>query len=298
MKPIIFTLPGNEKLSENIIKGINGEVGNFTQRQFPDGETYIRILSNVKEREVTIICSLHEPDNKILPLIFLCKLLKDLSVKSICLVAPYLSYMRQDKQFKSGEAVTSEYFADILSSIVDKLITIDPHLHRRKSLKEIYSISCVALHAAVLISKWIKDNIPNALLIGPDCESEQWVSEVAKAANAPFIVLNKIRHGDKNVEVSVPDTKKYKSYTPVLVDDIISTARTMIETIGHLKKSGMQPPICIGVHAVFAGNSYNNLKESGIDNVITCNTIIHKSNNIDISEMIITELLKIDSIII
>jgi len=206
--------------------------------------------------------------------------------------------MRQDKQFKSGEAVTSEYFADILSSIVDKLITIDPHLHRRKSLKEIYSISCVALHAAVLISKWIKDNIPNALLIGPDCESEQWVSEVAKAANAPFIVLNKIRHGDKNVEVSVPDTKKYKSYTPVLVDDIISTARTMIETIGHLKKSGMQPPICIGVHAVFAGNSYNNLKESGIDNVITCNTIIHKSNNIDISEMIITELLKIDSIII
>jgi ribose-phosphate pyrophosphokinase len=141
--------------------------------------------------------------------------------------------------------------------------------------------------AILKVADIIKNNIPNALLIGPDSESEQWVSEVAKAAGAPFIVLQKIRRGDNDVEVSVPQTDKYKEHTPVLVDDIISTANTMIETIGHLKKANMKPAVCIGVHAVFANSAYDNLIRSGIKEVITCNTIFHISNKIDVSGMII-----------
>jgi ribose-phosphate pyrophosphokinase len=244
----------------------------------------------VEEKEVIVVCTLHQPDAKLLPLLFLCSLLRDLKVKSICLVAPYLAYMRQDKQFNPGEAVTSEYFAKLLSSLVDRLITVDPHLHRRVSMKEIYSIPCEVLHADGLISKWVKKNVPNALLIGPDSESEQWVSEVAKNAGVPFIVLQKIRHGDRDVEVSVPQVEGYKNYTPVLVDDIISTARTMIETVGLFKKVGMKPPVCIGVHAVFAGNAYEDLRKSGVSQVVTCNTVLHESNAIDIGEIIIPHL--------
>jgi len=81
--------------------------------------------------------------------------------------------------------------------------------------------------------------------------------------------------------------EKYKDHIPVLIDDIISTARTMIETIMHLKTAGMKSPVCIGVHAVFAGNSYEDLKNSGANRVITCNTIKHESNAIDISGMVI-----------
>ena len=153
-------------------------------------------------------------------------------------------------------------------------------------MKEIYSIPCEVLHASGLISEWIKNNIPNALLIGPDSESEQWVSEVAKSAGAPFIILQKKRLGDHEVEISVPHVEKYKDHIPILVDDIISTARTMIKTVEQLKKAGMKPPVCIGVHAVFAGNSYEDLKKSGVGLVITCNTIKHESNAIDISKLI------------
>ena len=286
MKPIIFSLPGNESLAGSITAGIKGEKGDFEIRQFPDGETYVRVLSNVDDKKVIIICTLHQPDAKLLPLLFLCGLLRDLKVKSICLVAPYLAYMRQDKQFNPGEAVTSQYFAKLLSSLVDRLITIDPHLHRRVSMKEIYSIPCEVLHAAELISEWIKNNIPDAILIGPDSESEQWVSEVAKNAEVPFMVLQKIRRGDRDVDVSIPQVEKYKNNIPVLVDDIISTARTMIETVLHLKNAGMKPPVCIGVHAVFSGNAFEELKKSGISKIITCNTIPHSSNGIDIAALI------------
>lgn len=288
---MVFALPGNEALAKYIADAVQADLGITEIRNFPDGETYVRILSDVEGKQVIVVCTLHQPDAKLLPLLFLCNLLRDLKVKSICLVAPYLAYMRQDKQFNPGEAVTSEYFAKLLSSYVDRLLTVDPHLHRRVSMEEIYSIPCEVLHADGLISDWVKKNIPDALLIGPDSESEQWVSEVAKNAGVPYIVLQKIRHGDCDVEISAPKVEGYKNYTPVLIDDIISTARTMIETVGLLKKAGMKPPVCIGVHAVFAGNAYKDLIKSGVGKVITCNTIFHESNAIDIGEIIVPHLL-------
>ena len=290
MRSLVFAMPGNEKLATSIAKGITADLGEFTLHQFPDGESYVRVLSEVKDLDIFVVCTLNNPNEKILPLLFLCKVLRDLNAKSICLVVPYLSYMRQDIRFKSGEAVTSEYFGPLLSSFLDRLITIDPHLHRRVSMNEIYSIPCNVLHAADSIASWIKQNVPNALLVGPDIESEQWVSKVAKQANADFIVLEKIRHGDKDVEVSVPNVTSYKNHTPILVDDIISTAHTMIETVKHLQKAGMKAPICIGVHAVFAGNAYKDLLAAGVKEIITCNTIEHQSNKIEISELIINAL--------
>jgi ribose-phosphate pyrophosphokinase len=290
MKRILFSLQGNEDFGNKIAQGIDAEFGNFKLHRFPDGETYIRVLDDVKDKVAIVVCTLDRPDEKFLPLFFLCKLLKTLGAKAVWLVAPYLAYMRQDKMFHPGEAVSSEYFAALLSSFADRLFTIDPHLHRRHSMNEIYSIPCHILHAAPAISQWIKHNIPNALLIGPDSESEQWVSQVAKDAGAPFIVLEKIRLGDAEVKVSIPEVDRYKSHTPVLVDDIVSTAKTMIETVKHLRDAGMKPPICIGVHAVFAGNAYTELMQAGVESVITCNTIQHSSNQIDVSEMIIFEL--------
>ena len=201
------------------------------------------------------------------------------------LVVPYLAYMRQDRRFQPGEAITSTYFARTLDRWFDWLVTIDPHLHRRGSLSEIYSIPATVLHAAPSISTWIKDTIRRPVLIGPDSESEQWVAAVADDVGAPFVVLEKTRRGDRDVEVSVPQVERWRDHTPVLVDDIISTARTMIQTAGHLKAAGLAPPICIGVHAVFAEDAYEALHaEAG--QIVTCNTIPHASNAINIMDLL------------
>lgn len=286
MEQIVFALPGNEMLAKSIAKKLSAETGQAEIRRFPDGESYVRVLSQVTGKEAIMVATFHNPDDKFLPLYFLSQLLKELKASKIRLIAPYLSYMRQDKRFKEGEAVTSGYFAGLLSLFIDEIITIDPHLHRRYSMSEIYSIPCKVFHASGLISEWVKENVHQPLLIGPDKESEQWVSGVAKKAGVPFLVLEKNRHGDRDVEVSVPKVEKYKNHTPVLVDDIISTARTMIETTEHLKRAGMKPPVCIGVHAIFAENSYEDLKKSGVSRIVTCNTIQHESNEIDISKLL------------
>ena len=287
MKMIVFALPGNESLATKLVQLLSLEIGEVVVRHFPDDETLIRIDTDVRGSDILLVCTLDHPDTKLLPLYFLSQTLKELGAGKITLIAPYLAYMRQDKRFNPGEAVTSGLFAKLLSGFVDRIVTIDPHLHRRSSLSEIYSVPATVVHAAPLISEWIRNNIPNALLVGPDSESEQWVSAVAKEAHAPFMVLEKIRHGDKDVEVSVPQVDQYKNHTPVLVDDIISTARTMIETLGHLKKTGMKAPVCIGVHGIFAGEAFMELLRAGADRVVTTNSIIHATNRIEIAELLL-----------
>lgn len=285
---IIFALPGNEEFARKFSALLDAEEGKAEIRSFPDGESYVRILSDVKDKLVVLVCSLHHPNEQLLPLYFLGKAAKNLGAKHISLVAPYLAYMRQDKVFQAGEAVTSEYFAELVCSFAGSIITADPHLHRRDSLSEIYPIPNQTVHAAGHISEWIKKNLERPVLIGPDAESEQWVSEVAGQADAPFTVLEKVRRGDRDVSVSVPKIEEYGNHTPVLVDDIISTAQTMIETVKQLKNLEMKPPVCIGVHAVFAGNAYRDLLDAGVESVVTCNTVPHVSNEIDVADLFVS----------
>jgi ribose-phosphate pyrophosphokinase len=291
MNNVVISYPGNESLTASIAKGINGIIGKIQMRHFPDGETYIRLVTDVLDNSVFVVASLHRPDDKFLSLVFLLRLLRDAGAASVTLVAPYLAYMRQDKQFKPGEAVTSTYFGEMLSPYIDKMVTVDPHLHRRKSLNEVYTAPCKVLHASRVISLWIKNSVANAVLIGPDSESEQWVSQVAKEADAPYFILNKERHGDRNIEISFPDTSSFRDRTPVLVDDIISTAHTMVVTVKRLLELGFNRPLCIGVHAIFADNSFRELQDAGAAQIVTCNTIAHRSNDIDLSPIIIEALL-------
>ena len=87
----------------------------------------------------------------------------------------------------------------------------------------------------------------------------------------------------------MPNVELYQNCTPILVDDIISTAATMIETVNHLKLLKMKPPICIGIHALFSGHAYEDLLKTSA-NIVTANTIAHVSNQIDLKDMIIQSI--------
>jgi ribose-phosphate pyrophosphokinase len=169
------------------------------------------------------------------------------------------------------------------------MVTVDPHLHRYRALAEIYSIPSRVVHAAPLISAWIKGAIANPLIVGPDVESEQWVAAVAKDARAPYSVLEKTRRGDREVTIVLKDMPAFAGRTPVLVDDIISSGRTMIEAVRLLRASGWPPPVCVAVHGIFADQSDRLLAEAGA-RVVTSNTVLHPSNALDVSELLVAPI--------
>ena len=286
MRPRILALPGNETLAGVLARCLDGHLGGATVRPFPDGESYVRIEGDVAGRGVILVCTLDRPNEKTLPLLLLAATARDLGARRIGLVAPYLAYLRQDRRFRAGEGVTSAYFARLLSGAVDWLVTVDPHLHRHASLAELYPIPVRALHAAAPVASWLGVHVPDAVLIGPDAESAQWVAAIAELAGAPSVVLDKVRHGDRDVEVSMPASAPVRGRTPVLIDDIISTGRTMLATIAHLRHLGTAAPVCVGIHAVCADGAHQRLLAAGAARVVTCSTIAHPSNGIDVGMLV------------
>jgi ribose-phosphate pyrophosphokinase len=285
--PIIFPLFGYDYLAQALHQSAAYTLGEIQIHDFPDQESLVQLITPVQGEEVVFIASLDQPNPKIIPLLFAAATAKSLGATRVGLIAPYLAYMRQDKQFHPGEGITSSFFARIISQHFDWLLTVDPHLHRWHDLNELYTIPAKTVHATGPISDWIREKIKNPLIIGPDSESKQWVSEIATLCNAPYLVFAKHRINDTTVEVFSKNLEAYPDHTPVLVDDIISTGSTFIQAIEQVKKSGMRDPICIGVHALFAGNAYQRLLEAGPAEVVTCNTVKHPSNGIDISMVLI-----------
>lgn len=280
MKPVAIAMPGNERLTDELAVDLGLERGAVTVRRFPDGESHVRVETTVKGRHAIIVCTLDWPDDKLVALVLLACAVREAGALSVGLVAPYLAYMRQDRRFQPGETVSARHVAGWISRHVDWLVSVDPHLHRIADLSEVYGVPSRVVHAAEGIASWVRANVRQPLLIGPDEESAQWVSDVARQAGAPFVVLTKIRRGDHDVEVSVPELDRWRSHTPVLIDDIVSTARTMIAAVTQLRHAGLAVPVCVAVHAIFAQTAFEDLREAGAADIVSCDTIFHPSNRI------------------
>jgi len=282
--PALIAVPGNEAHARALGSRLGWPVIVPEVRRFPDGELYVRIDAELAG-DAAVVGNL-DGDN-FLRIAFLAGAARDLGATRVGLVAPYLAYMRQDSRFHPGEGVTATYFGRLVSSTVDWLVTVDPHLHRLASLAEVYSIPTTIARTAPVIARWIAAEVERPMLVGPDAESAQWVSAVAERCGAPFVILEKTRRGDRDVSISAPahhGVLASSGHTPVVIDDIVSTGRTMIEATRQLRAAGSAPPICVAIHAVFADALSQTLLEAGACRIVTCDTIAHATNQICVAD--------------
>ncbi|TXD56811.1 ribose-phosphate pyrophosphokinase [Ralstonia sp. TCR112] len=275
---LLIAMPGCDTAAMRLAIPLSAELGHAAVSHFPDGESYVRLYTPVHGAEVAIVCTLDHPDEKLLPLLWLAIAARQGGARRVGLIAPYLPYMRQDVIFNAGEIRAAEHFAALLNGVFDWLVTVDPHLHRIAHLSDVYRMPTVAVEAAPAIAAWIQAHVQAPFLIGPDDESRQWVEQVAGLCNAPWAALTKTRHSAWHVEFAeLPDIPP--RCVPVLVDDIISTGRTMLAAANLLQRAGKSRPVCVGVHAVFAADAYSQLCAASAE-VVTCDTIPHPSNEI------------------
>lgn len=292
--PLLLVYPGNEGVARALQAQLPARLEPLQLHRFPDGESLVTLPAIAAGSDVLVVCSLDQPDAKLAALLFTADTARELGAGRVLLVAPYLAYMRQDRRFHDGEAVTSRTFAAVLSRHFDALVTVDPHLHRYHDLAEIYSIPARAASSAAAIAAWVRREVERPLLIGPDEESAQWVEAIARLEGLPHTVLTKQRHDDFHVEVSLPEAARWQGHTPVLVDDIISSAHTMIAAIGSLGRCGFAAPVCVGVHGLFAGPALAELQAAGAARIVTCNCVPHPSNAIDVMPAVAAALRTLD----
>ena len=288
---IVLTMPGSERLGR-IAGDLHGATGAVEVHRFPDGEGRVRITGPVEGEDAVLVAGLERPDEKVLPLLFAAATARDLGAASVGLVAPYLPYLRQDRRFHAGEGVSARYFTGLLSRSVDWLVTVDPHLHRNPRLADLFSIPAQAVHAAPLLAGWIRRHVEAPLILGPDAESIQWVASIAQLVDAPHDVFNKRRTGDRRVALTLPDLSTHSGRCPVLVDDIISSGGTMAAAVRALRAAGWPAPVCLAVHGLFAEGAHAVLRSAGAAAIVTCNTIPHPSNAINVQGLLVDAVLR------
>jgi ribose-phosphate pyrophosphokinase len=290
---VITNLSNSEKLAKKLSKKLSIPYFQTKLNNFPDGEIYLQFTKSVKNKHL-IICQTFQPNpnQSLQQIIFAAKNAKELGVKKITLVAPYLGFMRQDKRFHAGENISANIMAELLSKYTDKLITIDPHLHRIRKMNWVFKNKAVALTSNPVIADYIQKNFKNEVIIGPDWESYQWAQRIAKRISVMSTVLRKVRLSSRKVESKMVNPIEIKNKNVIIVDDIISTGHTIMEAAKKAKKLKAKSITAICIHGLFVEGAIKKMKAKGVKQIICTNTIEKPQSKIDITSLLAEELKK------
>ena len=250
------------------------EVG---RHRFPDGELKLRLPPS-PPRRLIIYRSLVRPNEKLVELLFVARTARKLGAQDLTLVCPYLAYMRQDIAFSEGEVVSQSVVGEFLASLFDGVVTVDPHLHRVATLAEAVPVRRpVVLSGAPLLGDYIVRHRPDAFLLGPDSESAQWIASAARAHGLDHAACDKVRHGDRDVEIRLPQAS-LAGRAVVLLDDVASSGRTLARAAQLALQAGAASVDVAVTHALFAEDALQIILDAGVDEVWSTDCIAHPSN--------------------
>ncbi|MDO8249181.1 MAG: ribose-phosphate diphosphokinase [Rhodoferax sp.] len=261
---------------------------------FPDGEIKLR-LPDTLPGHVVILRTLSDPNEKLIELLLVAQTARDLGAMHLTLVAPYLAYMRQDIAFHPGEAISQRIVGRFLAGLFNAVITVDPHLHRVATLQEAVPVAnAVVLSGAPLLSDLIAARRQQPLLVGPDEESAQWVAVAASRHGFDHAVCRKVRHGDRTVDVALPDFPVHGRQV-VLLDDVASTGHTVAQAARLLLAAGAASVDVAVTHALFAGDALQILQAAGVGEVWSTDCVRHPSNAVSMATSIAQALTRIQN---
>jgi len=285
--------PGYSRPGRALAEALGCPAFDIDIHSFPDGESLVKTNSSA---EIALIyVSLDHPNDKLINICFAAQALRDGGAQRVVLVCPYLCYMRQDKAFHVGEAISQKIIGKLLADYFDRIVTFDPHLHRVSSLGEVFSgVEADALSAASLIAEEINgtSELNNALLVGPDSESAQWVGAIAALTDSDMQVATKERLSDREVTINLPAASAVSGRAVVIIDDMISSGMTISRCAEILVKAGASRVEAIVVHALSNDEDLANMKASGVQQVRSCDSVLHSTNTIHLTPVLVEALKK------
>jgi ribose-phosphate pyrophosphokinase len=258
--------------------------------RFPDGE--VRVTVAAPTTTVLIYASLNAPNDKLIEILFAAEALRRNGALRIVLVAPYLCYMRQDTAFHPLEAISQSVVGRLLAGVVDRVVTVDAHLHRTHDLHAVFpGIAADDLSAMPAISDHLLASPydPATVIVGPDEESRSWVSRLAARLDLHFTIAHKIRGGDRAVTVALDGTA-VRNRPVLLVDDIVSSGGTLVECARALTAAGATAVDAIITHALFPADLIPGFAQAGIRSIRSTNSVPHQTNAIALDGVLATAL--------
>jgi ribose-phosphate pyrophosphokinase len=286
---ILLAFNDEAALAQRLAAALRCELVMIHSHSFPDGETRLRLPPQLPPR-VLILRGLQQPNAKLTELLLTAAGARELGALHLSLICPYLAYMRQDMAFTPGEVVSQRHIGTLLAASFDAVVTVDPHLHRVATMDEVLpGRRGVAVSAASLLGGHVAQQVPGALLLAPDEEAGQWVRVAAQAHGLDHAVCHKTRHGDHDVEVSLPNAD-VRGRAVVLLDDVASTGRTLMAAARGALAQGAKSVDVAVTHALFVGDAMAVLQATGVRHVWSSDSVPHASNVVSIVPVVVAAL--------
>ena len=280
----------SQGLARRIAKKLKAGYVNTSTRTFPDGESKITIKKIPKKKIIVVVQSTFPPvDSNLLHLLSIISQARKYSSK-IYAVIPYLGYARQDREFLDGEVVTVSVIGKMLKSVgTKKVIVVD--IHSKLALKQL-GISSENVSVVSNLANYIKKlKLKDPLVVSPDQGGKERADEFADALKIDFIALKKHRNR-KTGKINIITTKaSVKDRDLVLVDDMISTGGSIIKATQFLKKQKCRRIYVACTHGLFVNDAEKKIKQAGVTQIISTNTIPTNSSKVDVSRMLAESLL-------
>jgi len=280
----VFSFEADAAPSGRLADALGRPLRPIRLHRFPDGEGLPSVGGGAAA--AILYAGLARPDPKILPLLLAANALRHAGTGRLVLVCPYLPYMRQDTLFAPGQPISRDVMGELLGPAFDRIVTVEPHLHRTRDLAEVFGGTPVtALSVAGLFAEAI-GRADNPLIVGPDAESEPWAAAVARALGADHIVFEKTRRGDRDVALRLADDAALGGRRAVLVDDICSSGGTLAAAIGILLEGGAASVEAFVAHALFDEAAHRRLLAAGARRIVSTDSCEHPTNAIPLAGLL------------
>ena len=295
---IILGGSASTSLAERVAKELGQKPAEVEIKRFPDGEKYIRIHDDVKDKDVAIIQSLYRtPDEYIFEYLIIADTLRDMGASSIVGVIPYLAYARQDSRFYPGEALTSASVAKLFEAAgTTAVFTVDCHLHRLGDVSKVFKVPAKNLSAMPSLGKYAREILKpkNPIVVAPDEEAEQWAGTVAKGLEAEHTHFTKRRirkegQTSSKLELDI-GSADFTGRDVVFADDIISTGGTIAQAARACRKRGAKRMFVVCTHPVLARGAIKLVKAAGVSKIIGTDTIPSPISKVSVAPVLAAAL--------
>jgi ribose-phosphate pyrophosphokinase len=270
---LVFAGTASRALAGEIARELGGAVAGCTIERFPDGEVSVRLLEPVCRRHVFLIQSTSPPVNDhLMELLVLADACRRAAAERITAVVPYMGYARADKQHGRREAITARVVADLLQAVgVTHVVTMDLHTPQ---IEGFFNVPVDALTAVPTLSDTLRERLPrDAVVVSPDRGRVSLATQYAACLGTSVVVLHKRRDSGTETEVThiVGDVA---GRSCLVIDDMISTAGTMAQTVRALLSNGARPDIVVAAtHGLFLRGAREKLDVPAVRDVFVTDTV-------------------------
>ncbi|RJQ40556.1 MAG: ribose-phosphate pyrophosphokinase [Dehalococcoidia bacterium] len=283
----VFTGNANPHLAEAITHYLKIPLGASEVFEFSNGNTFVRILENVRERDVFVVQPICQPvNNNLMELLIMLDALKRASAERITAVIPYFGYGRTDKKDQPRVPITARLVADLLTVAgANRVLTVDLHAPQ---IQGFFSVPVDELTALHLFSSYFRSkNLLDPVVVATDIGISKRARDLAAKLNAPLAIMEKRRIGNQDQSETLNVIGEVAGKTAITVDDEIDTGGSLVNVLNTLVERGAREVFSCATHPVFSGQAIKKISESPAKAVVVTDTIpVNGDKNIDKIEVL------------